>query len=118
MVLLQYGIDKKTSDSDAIYATISIDCVKPSETFTSTVVVGNSLRLFAFIEKKQVMGSNRNKLFRVQKTEEQIKEEKKDKFAGAFVMNPLHCSPTGFMLLGQLNKYIHDHSIDFDIGAE
>jgi hypothetical protein len=64
------------------------------------------------------MGSNKNKLFKVEKTEEQIREEKKDKFAGAFVMNPGHCSPTGFMLLGALNKYIHDHVIDEDISSE
>ena len=64
------------------------------------------------------MGSNKNKLFKVPKTEEQIKEEKKDKFAGAFVMNPAHCTSTGFMLLGVLNDYIHNFVIDFDIGSE
>jgi hypothetical protein len=92
--------------------------LKPSEVFTSTTVVGNDLRLFADIESNMVLGSNKNKLFKVPKTEEQIKEEKKDKFAGAFVMNPAHCSPTGFILLGALNKYIHDHAIDFDISSE
>lgn len=117
-VLLQFGIDNKVHDTDAIYATIHIDCVKPSEVFTSTLVVGNSLRLFAFIEKGNVMGSNKNKLFKVKKTAEQIKQEKKDKFAGAWVMHPKHCSSTGFKLLGQLNKYIHDHAIDFDITSE
>lgn len=117
-VLLQAGIERKTHDADAIYATIYIDCVRVSEIFTSTVVVGNSLRLFAFIEKNNVMGSNKNKLYKVAKTPEQIKEEKKNKFAGAFVMNPAHCSPTGFILLGQLNKYIHDHVIDEDITSE
>ena len=117
-VLLQYGIDEKTGDSSAVYATISIDCVKPNEVFTSTMVIENSLRLFAFKEKNMVMGSNRNKLFRVPKTPEQIKEEKKNKFAGAFVMHPKHCTSTGFKLLGQYNKYIHLDSIDMDIRAE
>ena len=117
-VLLQVGIERKVHDASYIYTMLSTNGLKTSEVFTSTTVVGNSLRLFALTEKKKVLGSNKNKLFKVQKTEEQIKEEKKNKFAGAFVMNPAHCTPTGFMLLGVLNKYIHDHAIDFDITSE
>lgn len=117
-VLLQYGIENETHDMDAIYETIHIDCVKPPEVFTSTIVVGNSLRLYAFLETDNVMGSNRNKLYAVKQTEEEKKQAKKDKFAGAWVMNPAHCTSTGFMLLGQLNKYIHEHCIDMDITAE
>ena len=61
------------------------------------------------------MSSNKNKLFKIERTEEEIKEAKKNKFAGAFVMNTAHATSTGFKLLGMLNKYIHDHAIDFDI---
>jgi hypothetical protein len=117
-VLLQVGIERKTHDANYIYTVMTTSSLKTSEVFTSTTVVGNDLRLFADIEFDIVMGSNKNKLFKVEKTEEQIREEKKDKFAGAFVMNPGHCSPTGFMLLGALNKYIHDHVIDEDISSE
>ena len=118
MVLLQVGIERKTRDMDSIYTTIYLDCVRPSEVFTSTVVIANSLRYFALYEQGHAMGSNSNKLFKVQKTKEQQEEDKKDKFAGAFVMNPAHCTSTGFKLLGQLNKYIHDHSVDMDITSE
>jgi hypothetical protein len=117
-VLLQVGIDRKTRDADYVYLIMNTSCLKPSEIFTSTTVVANDLRLFADMEEGSVMGSNKNKLYKVAKTEEQIKEEKKDKFAGAFVMNPAHCSSTGFILLGTLNRYIHDHAIDEDIGSE
>ena len=117
-VLLQVGIERKTRDMDSIYATFHLDCVKLSEVFTSTAVVGNSLRYFALYEKDSAMGSNRNKLYRVEKTPEQKKADEEDKFAGAFVMNPAHCSSTGFKLLAQLNKYIHDNVIDFDITSE
>lgn len=117
-VLLQVGIERKTHDANYIYLVMTTSSLKPSEVFTSTTVVGNDLRLFADMESGMVMGSNKNKLFKVPKTEEQIKEEKKDKFAGAFVMNPGHCSSTGYVLLGSLNKYIHDHAIDFDITSE
>lgn len=117
-VLLQAGIERKTKDAQYIYTLLSTNCLKPSEVFTSTTVVANSLRLFAAIEGHEVMGQNKNKLFKVQKTAEQIKQEKKDKFAGAFVMHPKHATSTGYMLLGVLNRYIHDHAIDFDITSE
>ena len=99
---------------------MSVNCLKPSEVFTSTTVVGNALRLFAFVEKGQVLGSNKNKLFKTYNDNEDDDddEEKEDKFAGAFVMNPAHCTSTGFMLLGVLNDYIHNFVIDFDIGSE
>lgn len=118
MVLLQVGIERKTRDMDSIYTTIYLDCVRPSEVFTSTIVIANSLRYFALFEQGYAMGSNKNKLFKVQKSKDQQDEEKRDKFAGAFVMNPAHCTSTGFKLLGQLNKYLHDHAVDFDITSE
>lgn len=118
MVLLQVGIERKTRDADYIYTLICNFCIKISEVFTSTTIVANSLRLFAFEAGNQVMSSNKNKLFKVERTEEEIKEAKKNKFAGAFVMNTAHTSPTGFKLLGMLNKYIHEHGIDFDITSE
>ena len=117
-VLLQKGIERKTNDANYIYLVMTTSSLKTSEVFTSTTVVGNDLRLYADMKKGKVMGSNKNKLFRKPKTEEQKKQEKKDKFAGAFVMNPSHCSSTGFVLLGSENRFIHDHVIDFDITSE
>lgn len=117
-VLLQVGIERKVHDAEYIYLMMNTTCVKPYEVFASSTVTGNDLRLYADIESGMLMSSNENKLFKVVKTEEQIKEEKRDKFAGAFVMNPEHCTTTGFMLLGALNKYIHNHVIDEDITSE
>lgn len=117
-VLIEVGIERKVHDIDFLYMIMTTSALRIMEVFTSTLVVGGSLRLYSFIEKNHVMGSNKNKLFRVKKTAEQIKQEKKDKFAGAFVMNPAHCSPTGHVLLGILNKYIHDYVIDMDITSE
>lgn len=118
MVLLQVGIERKNRDTNYMYTMMEQNCLKPSEVFTSTTVVTNSLRVFAYKEFDMVLGNNRNKLFRKPKTPEQRKEDKKKKFAGAFVMNPKHATSTGFMLLGLLNKYIHDHVIDMDITSE
>ena len=117
-VLLQVGIERKTHDANYIYLVMTTSSLKTSEIFTSTTVVGNDLRLFADMKKDMVMGPNKNKLYRQPKTEEEKKLEKLNKFAGAFVMSPDHCSSTGFVLLGVENKYIHNHAIDFDIGSE
>lgn len=40
------------------------------------------------------------------------KEEKREKYAGAFVMNPLYMSPTGTMIRGKPSKYVHEDVAD------
>jgi hypothetical protein len=45
-------------------------------------------------------------------------DEEEDKFKGALVLHPNHMNPTGFMLLNQVMKFIHEHVIDFDITSE
>lgn len=44
--------------------------------------------------------------------------KKRDKYAGAFVMNPLHMKSTGFKVLGRETNYIHNLMADLDIGSE
>jgi len=165
-VLLQFGIHKKTNDISSIYATIHLDCVTPNEIFTSTAVVCNSLRKYAYLNENQVMGSNRNRLYPVNDQEDipepdiggnenidddddveeddddgvdiediettpvieavaapttpgrKPKKKKKDKFQGAYVMSPVHMTPSGYEILGTPSKYVHKHVIDEDIGAE
>jgi len=144
-VLLQYGIERKTKDMMSVYTTISNDCVLPREVFTSTLVVGNSLRKFAYT-RDFVLGSNRNKLYKnideafvleeefdlvdddyddgeefeeeSEESNDSQDEKKRDKYAGAIVMAPQHMSESGYRLLGKLSKYIHVHVIDMDIGSE
>lgn len=43
---------------------------------------------------------------------------KREKYAGAFVMNPLYISPTGVMIRGKPSKYVHDEVVDEDITSE
>ena len=157
-VLLQFGINKKTSDMDSFYTSVYMDCVSPPEVNTSTTIISNSLRLYAFKNENSVMGSNRAKLYKnnVQPeelvdpddvpddNEEDIEElgddidesndeeledvagvinestdpKKRDKFKGAFVMSPVHMSPSGFNIMATPAKYIHDNVIDEDIESE
>lgn len=156
-VLLQFGIDSRTNDMASFYATVYLDCVRPNEVFTSTTVISNSLRKYAFVKENSVMGSNKNKLFKVNAESEEelidpddiiidddddvvddeidlmdtddvdedfdtyveVKDpKKKDKFKGAFVMSPIHMTSSGFKILGNYSKYVHEHVVDEDIGSE
>lgn len=117
-VLLQVGIDRKVRDSEYVYLVMYTTCIKPNELFTTTTFDGNDIRLFIDMHYDVIFGQNKNKLYRVKKTKEEIKEAKKKKFSGAFVMNPDHIRSTGFKLLGALNNLIHEHVIDEDIGSE
>ena len=40
---------------------------------------------------------------------------KREKYAGAFVMNPLYINPTGVMIRGTPSKFVHDHAVDLNI---
>lgn len=117
-VLLQVGIDRKTRDSEYVYLVMATTGIKSNEIFTTTTFDGNDIRLFVDMNDEVVMGQNRNKLFKKKKTEEEIKQEKDEKFSGAFVLHPAHMNSTGFKLLGGENKYIHEYCIDEDIESE
>lgn len=117
-VLLQVGIDRKVKDSEYAYLLMYSTCIKPNELFVTTTFDGNDIRLFVDINNDVVMGQNKNKLYRVKKTKEEIKLEKKKKYSGAFVLDPAHIRTTGFVLLGASNNLIHDHVIDEDISSE
>lgn len=117
-VLLQVGIDRKVKDSEYVYLLMSTTCIKPNEVFTTTTFDGNDLRLFVDMKFDVVMGQNKNKLFRVKRTQEEIKQAKRDKFAGAYVLDPAHITTTGYILLGALNNCIHSHVIDQDVTSE
>lgn len=121
-VLLQSGIEWKTRDLSYVYTLMSSSCIKFGEIFTSTTLVSNDIRVFGYNNENMLLGTNKNKLLAQPMTEEEAKEHKKrkekDKFAGAFVMNPAHCQSTGFKILGKDNKYFHEHSADEDITSE
>ena len=63
-VLLQYGLDKKTKDFQTMYSNIYKNAVLPSEIFTSTTKLQQSMRMFFVTDGDgTLLGSNRNKLF-------------------------------------------------------
>lgn len=43
---------------------------------------------------------------------------KREKYAGAYVMNPLYINPTGVMIRGKPSKFVHDHVVDLDVTSD
>lgn len=147
-VLLLVGINEKTRDIDTFYSTIYENCVLPSNVYTSTQLISESLRHYLFNYKNgYVIGSNKARLYGkntgvdygsmvtaafgeyandeeydmadiLGEREDSDDDDDDDKFDGAFVMSTEHMSSTGFELLGKLAQFIHEMVVDFDITSE
>lgn len=146
-VLLQHGIERIGNDILFLSDTICNNCVLNYEIFTTTTTECMAIRDFAFTYCGKVMGNNKNKMdlpepsFSVStldgeddldmedfmygdedseedEEEDDDKKKKKKKYSGAYVMSPGHISSSGTVLMGKENKYVHEHVIDQDIGAE
>ena len=146
--LLLAGIERKTKDMDTIYSRMYSSMILPEDSFTTTKMVLGALDSFVFKEKiPVVLGANKNK-FAQNRNKKQIDynqvlsqywdsdeddveislepddideesdEEEREKYDGAFVMNTLHMSPTGYELLGKPSKWIHRYVGDEDITSE
>lgn len=143
-VLLQYGIESKVKDMNTIFDRMCSNAVLPNQSFTTTKVVIYSLTLFGY-ERGVYVGTNRNKYQKeniaedlsedeldiyldLYEDEEEEDEElegsdsntskKREKYQGAFVMNPLYQHSTGIEVMGKEAKFIHDYVGDEDITSE
>lgn len=147
-VLLQYGIENKTHDMQTIYSRLYTLGVLPNQAFTTTKVVLYALYMFGLdhgyiLGQNRNKGHKNNAalnygdifnavdestdddeyfdlIFGDTDDEElsEEDEEKREKYAGAFVMNPLYLSPTGFTIRGKPSKYVHEHVADEDVTSE
>lgn len=143
-VLLQFGIERIGRDAMFLMDSICNDCVLNYEIFTTTITETMSLRDFAFVQRDEVLGQNKNRMelpppsfsiqdmdgeeyveddFTVGEMQDEIDDnssgdKKKKQYSGAYVMSPAHLSNSGTVIMGTENKYVHKHVIDEDIGAE
>lgn len=147
-VLLQFGIENKTHDIQTIYSRMYTLGVLPNQAFTTTKVVLYALYMFGLengyiLGQNRNKGHKNNSALNYAESFGSIDEntdddeyydllfgesddeedsdsddEKREKYAGAFVMNPLYLSPTGFMIRGKPAKYVHQHVADEDVTSE
>lgn len=144
-VLLQWSIETKTMDIQTIYSRLYDLFVTPAQSFTTTKVVLHALYAYAlgkgFVLGQNRNKNHKNLIlpkygerfanvtedttedeyFDLAFAEEEVNEEsedgtvKREKYAGAFVMNPLYINPTGVKIRNKPSKFIHDHVVDLNI---
>lgn len=116
-VLLQKGIEGRTTDVDTYYLT-SYQNITPYESeFKQTVKLRNVQYLF-YLRSGLVPGENVNGFMYNEEKEKDDEEDEDDvKFEGALVGNPLLIDNFGVKMFGKRTNNIFRYSIDFDMTA-
>ena len=118
-VLLQKGIEERTTDVDTYYVT-SYQNITPYESeFKQTVKLRNVQYLF-YLRNNLVPGENVNGFMFNYETKESDDDDDDDddtKFEGALVGNPLLIDNFGIQMFGKRTNNIFRYSIDFDMSS-
>lgn len=117
-VLLQTGIEKKTSDVDTYYI-YSYNNITPYESVFKQTVKLRNVQYESYRIDGCVPGENINAfLYRQEKEKEEEDDDKKDdKFEGALVGNPVLNDDFGEFLFGKQSNAIFSFSVDMDMSA-
>ena len=112
-VLLQYGIERKTSDIDNLYTRSIMNSVPYKKVFSQTALLRNRCYV-DYLKQGYIIGNNINVDYE-RDWDAEDDEEEDDKFAGALVGNPiLNSEKNGMVVAGKKNKYVRKYVIDFD----
>lgn len=116
-VLLQKGIEERTSDLDTYYVT-SYQNITPYESeFKQTVKLRNVQYLF-YLRNNLVPGENVNGFMYNFETKEDDDEDDEDsKFEGALVGNPKLIDNFGVKMFGKRTNNVFAFNIDFDMSS-
>ena len=112
-VLLQYGIERKTSDLDNLYTRSILNSVPYKKVFSQTALLRNRCYV-DYLKQGYVIGNNIN-LDYDKDWDSDDDEEDKEKFAGALVGDSnLNSLKNGMIVNGVKNRYVRKYVIDFD----
>ena len=104
-VLLQYGIERKTSDIDNLYTRSIMNSVPYKKVFSQTALLRNRCYV-DYLKQGYIIGNNINIDYE-RDWDAEDDEEEDDKFAGALVGNPiLNSEKNGMVVAGKKNKYV------------
>lgn len=121
-VLLQYGIERRTSDLDTLYVSSYKNATPYSKVFKQTVVLRN-VQYVNYLRRGLVPGNNINVLFDTKQEEPKYDEdgnlidEEDDSFEGALVADPIYNDKVGIKIYGQISNNIFLNAIDFDMSS-
>lgn len=115
-VLLQMGIERRTTDFDTLYSFSYLNATVYDKVFKQTVKLRN-VQYLSFLSQGLIPGENININNR-----ELIKSESEDgdddeDFEGALVADPQYNGYVGIELYGKPSNNVFGHGIDFDMSA-
>lgn len=116
-VLLQMGIERRTSDFDTLYVYSYKNATPYDKVFKQTVKLRN-VQYLSFLSQGLIPGENIN----IYNKEENIVKSSDDddddeEFEGALVADPMYNDYTGVPLYGRPSNNVHNNSIDMDMSA-
>lgn len=118
-VLLQLGIERRTSDFDTLYTSSYNNATAYDAVFKQTITLRN-VQYLSFLEQGLIPGNNVN-IFNI--TDNNTTNDKEDdddddsKFEGALVADPQYNDYVGIPLYGRKTNNIFANGIDFDMSA-
>lgn len=120
-VLLQFGIEKRTSDLDTLYVSSYKNATPYEQVFKQTLKLRN-IQYIDFLSQGLVPGNNIN-IYNAYKSNNQVLSEDEENedddtgFEGALVGNPLLNEKFGMELYGEPSNSIFNYCIDMDMSA-
>ena len=112
-VLLQVGIENRTSDMDTYYLTSYVNITPYSEVFKQSMKL-RYVQYESYLKQGLIIGNNMNNFDKNYNTNNG--EEDDSSFEGALVGNPLLIDNFGIKLFGKHTNFLFRYSIDFDMG--
>lgn len=117
-VLLQVGIEERTTDFDTYYITSYKNMTPYESEFKQTVKLRN-VQYASYMSQGLVPGENINGFLynnmKKSETEDEDDDEEDSKFEGALVGNPLLIDNFGIELFGKKSSSVFRYSIDMDM---
>jgi hypothetical protein len=116
-VLLQVGIERRTTDFDTLYVSSYNNATPYDKVFKQTVKLRN-VQYVSFLDQGLIPGSNiniYNSDANVVKSEDEDDDD--ENFEGAIVADPIYNDKVGICLYGQPTNNIFNNAIDMDMSA-
>lgn len=118
-VLLQMGIERRTTDFDTLYVSSYKNATAYDKVFKQTVKLRN-VQYLSFLNQGLVPGENINVYNQEDvkaSSDDEDEDDDGDEFEGALVADPLYNGYVGVELYGKKTNNIFNNGIDFDMTA-
>lgn len=118
-VLLQFGIEERTTDFDTLYVSSYKNATAYNKVFRQTVKLRN-VQYLSFLDQGLIPGENINIFNKNDEntvTSDDEDDEDDDDFEGALVADPVYNGYVGLELYGKPTNNVFANAIDFDMSS-